>query len=574
VVLPSPTLVALETAARQIASVPEASIEALVAIVMFETSRSAREGVGALLTEVKQNNEKKKVMREFISAGKKRRADLEKALHDRYTERCAAPLPMYIDSSQVSFEEFKLSQMLAGTANLPSPDDGNNNPRWPDLMLSSQETLYPPPAPAEEETTTEAARQSSQPSTMRGNFGITSGYAQAILDLWAAFPPEKQALYGSSIEQFMTSEMGLVAGEPSQGPKVEAYFASIRNPGATAELPFNDDGKVICTGIKWSLSNNEEENRAAADALYQQLFSAVGADAIKAVQSAVANLVKTMMETNHAVRENHPRRNELQTETLPAAKKALEAALNAITPAAARAQALSFCGYRMAELACELQKEKYEYDMKALIKTAGGYYRNKPGDDILGGARLDGKKPRDRRGHSDVYVRANQLQDIMPNFYLDPRALQDTRNQLWDLIGGLSGDGTTSDNPLDVDGALSDPWDTVVQQFVTGEDRYQQNDAARATADESADAQRVHSDASEPVAATVGEPQGPTFSLAQFDANLDAWQGQMDSLADVSSELSLKLQMGMDALSKVESTLSNLVKKFSDTANTITGNLK
>lgn len=37
---------------------------------------------------------------------------------------------------------------------------------------------------------------------------------------------------------------------------------------------------------------------------------------------------------------------------------------------------------------------------------------------------------------------------------------------------------------------------------------------------------------------------------------------------------SLRLQMAMDRLSKMMSTLSNLLKKTSDTANAITQNLK
>jgi hypothetical protein len=37
---------------------------------------------------------------------------------------------------------------------------------------------------------------------------------------------------------------------------------------------------------------------------------------------------------------------------------------------------------------------------------------------------------------------------------------------------------------------------------------------------------------------------------------------------------SLRLQMGMDRLSKMMSTLSNILKKISDTANSIIQNLK
>lgn len=48
----------------------------------------------------------------------------------------------------------------------------------------------------------------------------------------------------------------------------------------------------------------------------------------------------------------------------------------------------------------------------------------------------------------------------------------------------------------------------------------------------------------------------------------------LDALSELSSTESLRLQMAMDRLSKMMSTLSNLLKKISDTASAITQNLK
>jgi Skp family chaperone for outer membrane proteins len=48
----------------------------------------------------------------------------------------------------------------------------------------------------------------------------------------------------------------------------------------------------------------------------------------------------------------------------------------------------------------------------------------------------------------------------------------------------------------------------------------------------------------------------------------------LDALSEMSSTESLRLQMAMDRLSKMMSTLSNLLKKISDTAGAITQNLK
>jgi len=51
-------------------------------------------------------------------------------------------------------------------------------------------------------------------------------------------------------------------------------------------------------------------------------------------------------------------------------------------------------------------------------------------------------------------------------------------------------------------------------------------------------------------------------------------KSDLDSMSDLSDSESLKLQMAMDRLSKMMSSLSNILKKMSDTADTITQNLK
>lgn len=51
-------------------------------------------------------------------------------------------------------------------------------------------------------------------------------------------------------------------------------------------------------------------------------------------------------------------------------------------------------------------------------------------------------------------------------------------------------------------------------------------------------------------------------------------KNKLDSLSEMSEMESLRLQMAMDRLSKMMSTLSNLLKKLSDTSSSITQNLK
>ena len=67
-------------------------------------------------------------------------------------------------------------------------------------------------------------------------------------------------------------------------------------------------------------------------------------------------------------------------------------------------------------------------------------------------------------------------------------------------------------------------------------------------------------------------PGGPT--KAELDSTVDAMKSDIDSMSEMGEMESLRLQMAMDRMSKMMSTLSNLLKKISDTQNSITQNLK
>ncbi len=61
---------------------------------------------------------------------------------------------------------------------------------------------------------------------------------------------------------------------------------------------------------------------------------------------------------------------------------------------------------------------------------------------------------------------------------------------------------------------------------------------------------------------------------AQLDSQIDKAKNDIDSMSEMGEMESLRLQMSMDRLSKMMSTLSNLMKKMSDTASGITPNIK
>ena len=61
---------------------------------------------------------------------------------------------------------------------------------------------------------------------------------------------------------------------------------------------------------------------------------------------------------------------------------------------------------------------------------------------------------------------------------------------------------------------------------------------------------------------------------ADIDSAKEAVKNKLDSLSEMGEMESLRLQMAMDRMSKMMSTLSNLLKKVSETAQSVTQNLK
>jgi uncharacterized protein YukE len=76
----------------------------------------------------------------------------------------------------------------------------------------------------------------------------------------------------------------------------------------------------------------------------------------------------------------------------------------------------------------------------------------------------------------------------------------------------------------------------------------------------------------------VRAPRGQAASMrttaAELEAAVDDVKSELDSLSEMGEMESLRLQMAMDRMSKLMSTLSNLLKKSSETSAQITQNLK
>ncbi|MCC6808719.1 MAG: hypothetical protein IT381_14940 [Deltaproteobacteria bacterium] len=68
--------------------------------------------------------------------------------------------------------------------------------------------------------------------------------------------------------------------------------------------------------------------------------------------------------------------------------------------------------------------------------------------------------------------------------------------------------------------------------------------------------------------------RGSTGTFAEIERMIQAEKDKLDSISEVGEQQQLRLQMYMDAVTGIHATLSNMFKKFSDTAGGIVANLK
>ena len=73
---------------------------------------------------------------------------------------------------------------------------------------------------------------------------------------------------------------------------------------------------------------------------------------------------------------------------------------------------------------------------------------------------------------------------------------------------------------------------------------------------------------------SVGSLLSAAIIRSELDLVVDEMKQDLDSMSEIGEMESLRLQMAMDRLSKMMSTLSNLLKKLSCTASQITQNMK
>jgi hypothetical protein len=77
-----------------------------------------------------------------------------------------------------------------------------------------------------------------------------------------------------------------------------------------------------------------------------------------------------------------------------------------------------------------------------------------------------------------------------------------------------------------------------------------------------------------PKTPTITNKDAKNMTLVELDKYVEEKEQELDSLGGLSEELSLKLQILMDRRSKIIQTLSNILKKISQTSDSIISNIK
>ena len=135
------------------------------------------------------------------------------------------------------------------------------------------------------------------------------------------------------------------------------------------------------------------------------------------------------------------------------------------------------------------------------------------------------------------------------------------------VLKGSKPNAAASTQKVRVDPALKSRASSLSQQYRQHQQDYQrfQQVLARAKSSKGANQARI--------AEFERQLNSAGSQLSEAQA-LQQQASQLDSTSDMSQEQQLKMQMAMDRYSKMMTTLSNILKKMSDTQSSITQNMK
>jgi hypothetical protein len=462
-------------------------------------------------------------------------------------------------------------------------------------------------------------------------WGLPPGFALALNDYWQTMTAAQRAEYGNDPRRFLQEAVGLQKNKGDQSQKVRSFFNARESELAIPFSPAHYQGATppdwIEPGspehLEWLKQQAALSDMNAQTTIAEHGIGVIQGNDLQAVDVAVRAYMEALVKYQHAKAEGKD--TTTYEATMNAKKTAMMSLIKSVQPPASQQVLVEYTTHRVKQFIYELQ-----YAVVAKQSGDNGHVGgiNVIPTDILGGSvgikwvKSD-REPHfgqfgdiesewtqdtegewyqrvDDQGGSDYLVDSTWLSAFGDSFYIDPDAIIGTISSLDSFLDSAGATNTWSfRNPaqnevvydffahdekyfdatsLGNDGigfSAAESGNVVISGAVVNMVYVGPGSQGSVSPDDVAFLNKVYTDALPQEEAKAPHTAGlREMTLAEFDARIAAWSDRADALGDISNELSTRLQLAMDRLSKAQQTLSNLIKKFSDTAQTIIGNMK
>lgn len=622
-----------------------ADIETLAVIVMMEASRDNNDDLRSMMAEMKAVSETKKAMRGYQTWLSGVKAAWQKEALGEYQRRQASGESPPSETFQefmsgleltLPVQQFKPnanpdtgSKEAAGTSVLPDPAsidfsfDGYKSPgqireenRAMQASLEASAAQGPksvPPLPT------------ARAIELAKKYGCSPEDVQRFYQFYMTHPDCQKA--GASLESWL--EAGPSA-DPRQGPglkvvdstgkfdagnqkKIDDFVGRLAELGASstkdAEAKAAELEKTLAEMQGWgnlSAAEIKEKvkslvNQHASDPKWKAFFDACGAgtppDANKVVAkitTLVQQLTKASVQEQHAIAEgkaSSPYKAAYE-QNIAEIRKLMEAA----PPIMKKAMGLAFS--KEISYSAGMFNDSGGHRTSAAVGT--GSVPQPGNQDIIGGVGVAGSGDETNADNYDRFTTFNG-----GSGYVDPRAVQASRDQLGGWVNGLpglsswndygSGAGSELQQQLGATkGEIPSPFTSLADDWGRSRRAQKESGVDGFGVETGADGSNVAGTISGSYAmngggqasgvpfflgATPGAPyetytQMKTMNMAELDAQIDKSKNELDSINELNEEMSMRLQMKLELKSKIASTLSNIMSKLAKTSEGITQNLK
>jgi hypothetical protein len=582
---------------------------------------------------MKKMNAQKADLREFNSKLREQKAAMSSALHKEYDRRCGLPDtdPQKIFREEVSFESYAQSQKVALYHGSLEPNvDGLPVPGAVVFQLSPNRPVFEHrAAPAPERAGSRPATTTEPPPAARTEAARDARtVSQAQRELYARWSTEVNGqgppswldnapiplpeIAGGALSASETAELNRMKGVLS-GWSAESERPAGKTDAAAFEevgVDYNDywqlelrrrstepvrhterrsvdavppyaDGKTQAealaavrnargSGTNNSPSYSSEEHRVRRDYIdvaYQRIPSASRGE----VETLMQDYLNAAAVAGH---DNFERTNFVRDNQLGAGGRAansvmdpvfqhnrLETYINTL-PDPARQQAMNYVQLRVAEVVRDLQvitqgrDDQNNPGMRGESWTTNRVFVNRDHIAMMNGDR--GYQRAQGLVHGDVRwdkVGSFRAMEVLLSEDLSgstgfgsarPQA------QIYREIHGVPGAGATR-HPIPTDEQILGPA-RASRQTTTASTRQAAEADARLVTREGREAREM--------------------TLDQLGSAIESWSARQDTLGDLTQEMSISIQMYQDRYTKFASTLSNMLKKASETESQIISNMK